>query len=129
MLTIDMKKMITISALGLLLTTLNSCKKENTDTSAADDCPYYLTGENCDKALRNVLSGKYYGDFYSNDVVSYPNDYTTVSVYGPELNQLSVLYCEATFDKDLKITIPEQIMPDGNGTSMVIGSGYLKEIL
>ncbi len=123
-----MKKILTILSSALLLMSLNSCKKEDTtstDTNLDSSCPYYLTGENCDKAVRNLLAGTYYGRMTTDtDPVGFDIE-PSVYIGEAELNSIYVMYCYATFDKDLNFEVALQDMPDSNN-SKVKGSGYFK---
>jgi|SRR5690606_1565315 len=121
-----MKKLYTILSATLLLMSLNSCKKEDTILSEPEaTCPYYLTGENCDKAVRNLLAGTYYGHMTTDtDPVGFEVE-PSVYIGEVELNSLYIMYCYATFDKDLNFEIALQDMPDSYD-SKVKGSGYFK---
>ncbi|HEY8367058.1 MAG TPA: hypothetical protein VIL57_07915 [Bacteroidia bacterium] len=122
-----MKKIFVLLSVAFLALSLDSCKKEDsTSTGPEATCPYYLTGENCDKALRNLLVGTYYGHMTTDtDPVGFGVE-PSVYIGNAELNTLYIMYCDATFDKDLNFEIPLQDMPDSNTNSNVKGSGYFK---
>lgn len=122
-----MKKIFVLLSVAFLALSLDSCKKEDSTSTEPDlTCPYYLTGDNCDKAVRNLLAGTYYGRMTTDaDPVGFDIE-PSVYIGEEELNTLYIMYCSATFDKDLNFEIPLQGMPDSNSGSKIKGSGYFK---